>query len=99
MNNNTNGDKNFLRGITITLTVMIGITVLWTGYTKSNRFTYRDSQRHEARMEKLEEFDIHIDTRLDRFSEQLIRIETLIRYRLAEQFQNEDIIGKKFSGD
>ena len=75
-----NGDKGFLRGITITLTVMIGIMALWAGYTQTNRFTWDDGLRHEKRMEGLEDKNVRIEDRYDNIMSRLTRIEVLLQY-------------------
>jgi len=75
-----NGDKGFLRGITITLTVMIGIMALWAGYTQTNRFTWDDGLRHEKRMQGFEDKNSRTEERYTMIMNRLTRIEVLLQY-------------------
>jgi len=75
-----NGEKNLLRGVSVTLTAVLAIVALWVTYTQTTRFTLRDGLRHETRMTAIEVKGVKMDDKYDDIIERLVRIEALLQY-------------------
>lgn len=50
----TEQNGKFIKGITVTLGIVVSIQGAWAVYTQGNRFTYSDGQRLERKIERLE---------------------------------------------